>query len=104
MALMSMLNALLIKKYIKDTHCSLTQLQAEITEVDKSDGVEDGGFDTQEMRRLLGLVEAKKAPAAVDTTVGMTLEHCQDCGRRVITQHGYCLYCGGSVGYGPDKI
>jgi hypothetical protein len=90
MALSSMINALLIRKYIADTGKNLEQLRAEMAEVDRSDGVVDGGFDTGELRRLLGLPLAEIDPPVEQ-------RQCRDCGRKVITQHQHCLYCGGPV-------
>lgn len=90
LALTAMVNALLVKRYLADTGKNLEQLRAEIAEVDRSDGVEDGGFDSDEMRRLLGLPVAE---VAAEDGPGL----CRDCGRKVLTGHKRCLYCGGTM-------
>ena len=43
-AMLSMINTLLIKKYIKDTGYSVEKLRAELAEIDKLDGGQGGGF------------------------------------------------------------
>ncbi len=86
--LLSLINALLIKKYIQDTGKSLQDLQAEIKQVDASDGVVDGGLDTHELRRIVGI--QAPAPTNADDT-----SHCPDCGRVMSKALGRCLYCGG---------
>lgn len=90
LALSGMVNALLIRRYIQDTGKTLEQLRAEMAEVDRADGVEDGGFDGNEMRKLLGLPLAEPAAPQAKGC-------CRDCGRKVITGHAVCLYCGGAV-------
>jgi hypothetical protein len=90
-AMLSMVNALLIKKYIADTGSSPEQLRAALAEIDRLDGVQDGGFDTSDMRTMLGL------PVQDASATSAKKERCADCGRKVLTQTGICLFCGGVV-------
>jgi nanoRNase/pAp phosphatase (c-di-AMP/oligoRNAs hydrolase) len=90
-AMLSMINTLLIKKYIKDTGYSVEKLRAELAEIDKLDGGQGGGFDTGSMRKMLGI------PLHDGNATPAMKERCKDCGRKVLTQSGICLYCGGVV-------
>lgn len=87
-ALLAALNALLIRKYVVDTGKTIDDLRREMQEVDASDGVVDGGFDTDELRALLGIRAERPAPAIRSD------ERCPDCSRILSKHLGRCLYCG----------
>ena len=86
-ALLTMINALLIKKYIQDTGKSIDELQIEINKVDASDGEMNGGLDTDEFRKIIGLPIAKFGQVNDP-------KNCPDCGRVISINLNRCLYCG----------
>lgn len=87
MAMLAMVNALLLKKYIRDTGKSPDELHAELRQVDLSDDVADGGLDTNDLRRLLGI-------ELQDPLNGPSTGECPECGRQILTRRPQCLFCG----------
>lgn len=88
LATLSMINALLIRKYIADTGCTLERLQADMAEVDRSDGVVNGGLNTDELRRILGLKVADSTASVPKS------DRCHDCNRVLAKNLTHCMYCG----------
>lgn len=94
-AMLSLVNALLIRKFMADTGKTKEDLRQELAELDLQDGVEDGGLDTDELRRIVDLprdesVEPQQSPMK-------KVPRCPRCDRILVANQGRCMYCGCAV-------
>lgn len=85
--MLSMLNVLLVRKYVADTGKTPNDLQMEVKQIDDLDGTNDGGLDCDELRKLLGIT----LPIALQNSASHV---CPDCNRVLSVNLKRCLYCG----------
>jgi hypothetical protein len=94
-AMLSLVNALLIRKFMADTGKTKEEIRQELAELDLQDGVEDGGLDTDELRRIVDLPldeteEPRQSPVK-------KIARCPRCDRILVAKQGRCMYCGCGV-------
>lgn len=94
-AMLSLVNALLIRKFMADTGKTKEEIRQELAELDLQDGVEDGGLDADELRRIVDLPldeteEPRQSPVK-------KIARCPRCDRILVAKQGRCMYCGCGV-------
>lgn len=94
-AMLSLVNTLLIRKFMADTGKTKEEIRQELSELDLQDGVEDGGLDADELRRIVDLPrdeteEPRQSPVK-------KVARCSRCDRILVAKQGRCMYCGCAV-------